>query len=156
MKQSLSLSKGIHCCLWMIASMRSSQPSRIGPAHHCIADCSVTVSPGYRRWRATSPQRRSSRATRFDISTLVLGLDPGIDFAEVQTAEGKLYMFVAIDRTSKFAFAQLVDKANRVTASAFLVALIETVPCKIHTVLTDIVLKSAIPHATPKDRLHSI
>ena len=30
-----------------------------------------------------------------------------IDIAEVQTAEGKLYLFVAIDRTSKFAFAEL-------------------------------------------------
>src|SRR6476661_389323 len=40
-----------------------------------------------------------------------------IDIAEVWTAEGKLYMFVAIDRTSKFAFAQLVEKANRVTAA---------------------------------------
>jgi len=48
-----------------------------------------------------------------------------IDIAEVQTAEGKLHMFVAIDCTSKFAFAQLVEKANRVTASAFLVALIK-------------------------------
>src|SRR6187551_466059 len=60
-----------------------------------------------------------------------------IDLAEVQTAEGKLHLFVAIDRTSKFAFAQLVEKTNRVTASAFLVALIEAVPYKIHTVLTD-------------------
>ena len=60
-----------------------------------------------------------------------------IDIAEVQTAEGKLQLFVAIDRTSKFAFAQLVEKANRVTASAFLVALNEAVPYKIHTVLTD-------------------
>ncbi|MBU6498316.1 MAG: IS481 family transposase [Rhodospirillales bacterium] len=60
-----------------------------------------------------------------------------IDIAEVQTAEGKLYLFVAIDRTSKFAFTQLVDKANRVTASAFLVALIAAVPYRIHTVLTD-------------------
>lgn len=32
---------------------------------------------------------------------------------------------------------QLVESANRVTASAFLVALIAAVPCKIHTVLTD-------------------
>ncbi len=55
----------------------------------------------------------------------------------MQTAEGKLHMFVAIDRTSKLAFAQLVEKANRVAASAFLVALIEAVPYKIHTVLTD-------------------
>jgi transposase InsO family protein len=60
-----------------------------------------------------------------------------IDIAEVQTAEGKLYLYVAIDRTSKFAFVQLVEKANRITASAFLVALIEAVPYKVHTVLTD-------------------
>lgn len=60
-----------------------------------------------------------------------------IDIAEVQTAEGKLYLFVAIDRTSEFAFVQLVDSANRVTASAFLVALIKAVPYKIHTILTD-------------------
>jgi hypothetical protein len=35
-----------------------------------------------------------------------------IDIAEVRTEEGKLYLFVAIDRTSKIAFAKLVDKAN--------------------------------------------
>ena len=60
-----------------------------------------------------------------------------IDIAEVQTAEGKLYLFVAIDRTSKFAFTQLVEQATRVTASDFLVALVAAVPYKIHTVLTD-------------------
>ena len=59
------------------------------------------------------------------------------DIAEVQTAEGKLHLYVAIDRTSKFAFVQLVTKANRVTASAFLMALIEAVLYKIHIVLTD-------------------
>jgi transposase-like protein len=60
-----------------------------------------------------------------------------IDIAEVHTAEGKLYLYVAIDRTSKFAFVQLVKKTGRTSASAFLVALIEAVPYKIHTVLTD-------------------
>ena len=60
-----------------------------------------------------------------------------IDIAEVRTAEGKLYLYVAIDRTSKFAFVQLVTKTGRTSASAFLVALIEAVPYKIHTVLTD-------------------
>ena len=60
-----------------------------------------------------------------------------IDIAEVQTAEGKLYLFVAIDRTSKFAFVQLVESANRVAASDFLVALIAAVPYEIHTILTD-------------------
>jgi transposase InsO family protein len=60
-----------------------------------------------------------------------------IDIAEVQTAEGKLYLYVAIDRTSKFAFVRVVRKTGRTSASAFLVALIEAVPYTIHTVLTD-------------------
>src|SRR6516165_1486906 len=60
-----------------------------------------------------------------------------IDIAEVRTEEGKLHLFVAIDRTSKFAFAQLHEKANRHTATAFLKALIAVVPYKIHTILTD-------------------
>ena len=60
-----------------------------------------------------------------------------IDIAEVQTAEGKLYLYVAIDRTSKFTFVQLVRKTGRSSASAFLMVLIEAVPYKIHTVLTD-------------------
>ena len=60
-----------------------------------------------------------------------------IDIAEVQTAEGKLYLYVAIDRTSKFALVQLVQKTGRTSASAFLVALIAAVPYRIHTVLTD-------------------
>jgi hypothetical protein len=41
-----------------------------------------------------------------------------IDLAEVQTAEGKLYLYVAIDRTSKFAFVQLVKRTGRTSASA--------------------------------------
>jgi len=60
-----------------------------------------------------------------------------IDIAEVQTAEGKLYLYVAIDRTSKFAFVQVVRKTGRTSASAFLMALIQAVPYRIHTVLTD-------------------
>jgi transposase InsO family protein len=60
-----------------------------------------------------------------------------IDIAEPQTAEGKLYLYVAIDRTSKFAFVQVVRKTGRASASGFLTALIEAVPYKIHAVLTD-------------------
>ena len=36
-----------------------------------------------------------------------------VDIAEVQTAEGKLFLFVGIDRTAKFAVAQLVATADR-------------------------------------------
>ncbi len=60
-----------------------------------------------------------------------------IDIAEVRTTEGKLSRYVAIDRTCKFVFVQLVHHASRDTASAFLVALIAAVPYTIHTMLTD-------------------
>jgi len=55
----------------------------------------------------------------------------------VQTAEGKLYLFVGIDRTSKFAVTQLIDKAERRTAWEFLEYLLKAVPYRIHTILTD-------------------
>lgn len=51
-----------------------------------------------------------------------------IDIAQVQTAEGKLQLFVAIDRTSKFTFARLEESATVHTAAAFLRALVEAVP----------------------------
>ena len=60
-----------------------------------------------------------------------------IDIAEVRTEEGKLYLFVAIDRTSKIAFAKLVDKANTAAAKEFLDALVQAIPYKINVVLTD-------------------
>lgn len=60
-----------------------------------------------------------------------------IDIAEVRIEEGKLHLFVAIDRTSKFAFAMLFEKANTASAIAFLEALIEAVPYRIEIVLTD-------------------
>ena len=60
-----------------------------------------------------------------------------IDIADVQTAEGKLHLYVGIDRTSKFAFARLHAKADRPTAVTFLEALIKAVPYDLHTMLTD-------------------
>ena len=72
-----------------------------------------------------------------------------IDLAEVRTAEGKLYLFVAIDRTSKFAVVELVEKADMRAAAAFLEALVAAVPYRIHTVLTDNGIQFADP---PKNR----
>src|SRR3546814_8545530 len=46
-------------------------------------------------------------------------------------------MFVAIDRVTKFAFSELPERATRRTAADFLHRLIEALPYKIHTVLTD-------------------
>ncbi|RTK93530.1 MAG: IS481 family transposase, partial [Rickettsiales bacterium] len=60
-----------------------------------------------------------------------------IDIAEVRTAEGKLYLYVAIDRTSKFAYAELHKSQTKMIAAEFLRNLIKAVPYKIHKVLTD-------------------
>jgi hypothetical protein len=38
-----------------------------------------------------------------------------IDIAEVRTAQGKLYLLVAIDRTSKFAFVEIHQEVARRT-----------------------------------------
>src|SRR3954465_13259456 len=60
-----------------------------------------------------------------------------LDIAQVSTEQGKLHLFVAIDRTSKFAFVQLHEKATQRIAAAFLHDLVAAVPYTIHTVLTD-------------------
>src|SRR5918911_1031587 len=60
-----------------------------------------------------------------------------IDIAEVRTEQGKLYLLVAIDPTSKVAFVELHEKVTRRVAANFLRALIAAVPYRVHTVLTD-------------------
>jgi IS30 family transposase len=59
-----------------------------------------------------------------------------IDLAEVRTAEGKLNLFVAIDRTSRFAFVRLEKRAGKMEAAQFLRDLLQALPYRIHTVLT--------------------
>ena len=56
-----------------------------------------------------------------------------IDLAEVRTEPGKLYLLVAIDRTSKFAFVELHERVTRRVAGNFLRALIAAVPCLLYT-----------------------
>ncbi len=60
-----------------------------------------------------------------------------IDIAEVRTEEGKLYLFVAIDRTSKVTFAELHKKATRRIAADFLRRVVAALPYTINIVLTD-------------------
>jgi transposase InsO family protein len=55
-------------------------------------------------------------------------------------------LFVAIDRVSKFAFAELHERATRRVAADFLRRLIDRVPFHIHTVLTDNGFQFSAPH----------
>ena len=60
-----------------------------------------------------------------------------IDIAEVRTEEGKLYLFVAIDRTSKFTYVELHERQTKMIAAEFLRNLIAAVPYKLTHILTD-------------------
>ena len=60
-----------------------------------------------------------------------------VDIDQVNTQEGRLYMFVAIHRTSKFAYIELHEQSAGAIGAQFLETVIEKVPYAIHTVLTN-------------------
>jgi len=82
------------------------------------------------------PEVEGDRASRKVFRRYPLGCFH-IDIAEVRAEEGKLHLFVAVDRTSKYAFARLKAKATTATAREFLEELVGAVPYRTHTVLTD-------------------
>jgi transposase InsO family protein len=94
--------------------------------HRCLQRHGISRLPDT---NGNKPQR--SRFKRYPIGFF------HIDIAEVRTEQGKLHLFVAIDRTSKFAFVELHEKATRRVAGDFLRHLAAAVPYKINTVLTD-------------------
>lgn len=69
-----------------------------------------------------------------------------IDIVEVRTEQGKLHMFVAIARISKFAFVELHEKTTAVSGG-FLRNLLKAVPYTVHTVLTDDGIRFTTPGA---------
>ena len=60
-----------------------------------------------------------------------------IEHCELRLAEGKLHMFLAIDRVSKFTHVAFFDAATKMKGAAFLREVIAVFPYAIHPVLTD-------------------
>jgi len=60
-----------------------------------------------------------------------------IDICELRLAEGKLNMFLAIDRVSKFTYVEFHENAGKMNGADFLRNVVKAFPYKIHTVLTD-------------------
>lgn len=81
-----------------------------------------------------------------------------IDITELRTKEGKCYLFVAIDRTTKYVYVELHPTMTVEVSRLFLKNLIEHCPFKITKILTDngvqftYVLLSE--HLRPKDKMH--
>ena len=60
-----------------------------------------------------------------------------IDACELRLTEGKLFMFLAIDRVSKFVHVGFYDANTKANGAAFLREVVAAFPYRIHTVLTD-------------------
>jgi transposase-like protein len=60
-----------------------------------------------------------------------------IDSCELRHADGKLVMFLAIDRVSKFTYIEFHEHAGKMQGAAFLRNVVAAFPYAIHTVLTD-------------------
>ena len=102
--------------------------------HRCLERHGISRLPSVDGDKPAQRKFKSYPIGYFHIDVEPRG-SPGI--AEVRTEEGKLRLFVGIDRTSKFAFVRPVESAGKMQAAAFLRELIEAVPYRIHTVLTD-------------------
>jgi transposase-like protein len=60
-----------------------------------------------------------------------------VDSCELRLADGKLHMFLAIDRVSKFTYVEFLEDVGKANGAAFLRSVIAAFPYRIHTVLTD-------------------
>lgn len=110
----------MRCCRWTIASRRCNRRPHIitGSAlPRCLPRHGISGLPDV---ESDKPKRQKFKCDP-------IGFFP-IDIAEMRTAEDKLYLFVGIDQTAKFALAQLVATADKKTACEFLQHMLGAVP----------------------------
>src|SRR5215212_4517190 len=56
-----------------------------------------------------------------------------VDACELRLAEGKVHLFLAIDRVTKFAYVELHARADMMTGAAFLRGVVAAFPYALHT-----------------------
>jgi transposase InsO family protein len=111
----------------VLGGLRESLPKLTRSAlHRCLQRHGISRLP--------QDEERASKRGRF-AETKVGYVH--LDVCELRSAEGKVCMFLAIDRVSKFAYVELHDRAKMLNATAFLQNVIQAFPYRIHTVLTD-------------------
>ncbi len=93
--------------------------------HRCLKRHGLSVLP------KDAPEKKKGKFEQYEIGFF------HIDICEIRTGEGKTYLFVAVDRVSKYAYAEVYDSATISNSATFLRNLIKIVPYKIHRILTD-------------------
>jgi Integrase core domain len=94
--------------------------------HRCLVRHGISRLP--------ESEERASKRSRFAETTIGY---VHIDICELRLAEGKLNMFLAIDRVSKFTYVEFHENAGKMNGTDFLRNVVKAFPYKIHTVLTD-------------------
>ena len=81
-----------------------------------------------------------------------------IDITEVRTQEGKCYLFVGIDRATKYVYTEIHETMTTNGSKDFLKNLIDHCPFKISKILTDngaqFTYALLAEHLRPKDKIH--
>src|SRR5215208_1973127 len=84
--------------------------------------------------RLPQGEEKASKRKRFAETTIGY---VHIDVCELRLAQGKIFMFLAIDRVSKFTHVAFLDANTKAHGAFFLRQVVEVFPYKLHTVLTD-------------------
>ena len=94
--------------------------------HRCLERHGISRLP-------PSPDQASKRGSFADTTIGYVH----IDTSDLRLAQGKLVMFLAIDRVSKFTYVEFRDNAGKINGADFLRGVVAAFPYAIHTVLTD-------------------
>jgi len=113
-------------------------------AYRCLKRNGLNINP---------PEFTEKRSTK-DFKDYPIGF-MHIDIAQLNTAEGKAYLFVGIDRKTRYVYAELYKEMTTNNTCIFLENLINHCPFKIHKILTDngaqFTYKLLAKHLKPKD-----
>src|SRR6186713_1733809 len=111
----------------VLGCLRESIPTLTRSAlHRCLVRHGISRLP--------KDEEKTSKRRRF--AETKIGY-VHIDHCELRLAEGKLHMFLALDRVSQFTHVAFFDAATKMNGAAFLREVIVVFPYAIHTVLTD-------------------
>jgi transposase InsO family protein len=111
----------------VLGCLRETIPSLSRSAlHRCLVRHGISRLP--------RDEERASKRKRFAETTIGY---VHIDVCELRLAQGKLFLFLAIDRVSKFVHVAFFDANTKANGAAFLHEVVAVFPYRIHTVLTD-------------------
>ena len=111
----------------VLGCLRESIPTLSRSAlHRCLTRHGISRLP--------RDEEKASKRQRFAETTIGY---VHIDVCELRLADGKLFMFLAIDRVSKFTHVAFLDANTKMNGAAFLREVVAAFPYATQTVLTD-------------------